>query len=114
MEDAPSKLCLGEDYVRCSLRKTRLRKTSSLIVIPKPGLSARICFCASGVTADFSRDNAALRNDNFFGIFKLQLLRGLSGRGAIFTQARFKNPTQAELGRGTLWSLSSYCNPFTT
>ena len=39
-------------------------KTTPLLVIPKPGLSARNLLAASSETADSSRDNAALRNDN--------------------------------------------------
>jgi hypothetical protein len=41
------------------------------LVIPKPALSAKNLLAASGEAADSSRDNAALRNDNSLGIFKL-------------------------------------------
>jgi hypothetical protein len=42
------------------------------LVIPKQGLSARNLLAASSSkTADSSRDNAALRNDNPKGVFKL-------------------------------------------
>ena len=37
------------------------------LVIPKPGLSARNLLVAGSKTADSSRDEAALRNDNAFG-----------------------------------------------
>jgi hypothetical protein len=50
--------------VRCSLCK------NTLLVIPKPALSARNLFAASSDTADSSRDNLALRNDNPLGIFQ--------------------------------------------
>jgi hypothetical protein len=42
-----------------------LRKTDLLLVIPKPGLSARNLFAADSEAADSSRDKVALRNDNF-------------------------------------------------
>jgi hypothetical protein len=41
------------------------------LVIPKPALSARNLLAASSEAADFSRDNAAIRNDNPLEIFKL-------------------------------------------
>jgi hypothetical protein len=44
------------------------QKTDPPLVIPKPALSARNPFAASGETADSSRDNAALRNDKSLGI----------------------------------------------
>ena len=40
------------------------------LVIPKPALSARNLFAAGSGIADSSRDKAALRNDNSFGVFK--------------------------------------------
>jgi hypothetical protein len=49
------------------------------LVIPKPGLSARNLFAASE-SADFSRSNAAFRNDNSFGDFEITALRGLGQR----------------------------------
>jgi hypothetical protein len=43
---------------------------NTLLVIPKPALSARNLLAASRETADSSRDNPALRNDNALGIFQ--------------------------------------------
>src|SRR4029077_12521153 len=51
-------------------------KATPLLVIPKPGLSARNLLGASSEAADSSRDNAALRNRNSLGIFKITPLRG--------------------------------------
>jgi len=45
-------------------------KTTPLLVIPKPGL-ARNLLVPGSKAADSSRNNAALRNDNRLGIFKL-------------------------------------------
>jgi hypothetical protein len=53
---------------------TGCAKTSPPLVIPKPGLSARNLFAASGEAADSSRDKAALRNDNCFGDFRITAL----------------------------------------
>jgi hypothetical protein len=44
---------------------------ATTLVIPKPALSARNLFAAGSTTADSSRDNAALRNDKPFSIFKV-------------------------------------------
>jgi hypothetical protein len=48
----------------CSLCK------NSLLVIPKPALSARTLPAAGSETADSSRDNPAFRNDNPLEIFQ--------------------------------------------
>jgi hypothetical protein len=56
----------GNGYRR-SLRKSNPHS----FVIPKPGLSARNLLGTSSEAADSSRGNAALRNDNSLGMFKL-------------------------------------------
>jgi hypothetical protein len=42
-----------------------------ILVIPKPALSARNLLAAGSETADSSRDDTALRNDNSVGVFQL-------------------------------------------
>jgi len=56
----------GNGYRR-SLRKSNPTASSFRL----PGLSARNLLGASSEAADSSRDNAALRNDNSLGMFKL-------------------------------------------
>jgi hypothetical protein len=50
----------------------QLHKNNPPLVIPKPDLSARNLLPVSSHAADSSRENAALRNDNSLGIFKLR------------------------------------------
>jgi hypothetical protein len=97
----------GNGYRR-SLRKSNPHS----FVIPKPGLSARNLLGTSSEAADSSRDNAALRNDNSLGMFKLHhyaatvlqanssfALRGfgLFVRGSLFSGAHFA--ASGEFGR---------------
>jgi hypothetical protein len=46
-------------------------KQPASLVIPKPARSAKNLLAASGEAANSSRDQAALRNDNSWWIFKL-------------------------------------------
>jgi hypothetical protein len=58
------------------------------LVIPKPGVSARNLLAAGGETADSSRDNAALRNDNYFGDFQIATRRVAAVDGERSTRAQ--------------------------
>ena len=68
-----AKIRLTAEHVTRELRSGAFRvKQTYPFVIPKPGSSARNLLVAGSKTADYSRDEAALRNDKLLGILEMR------------------------------------------
>jgi predicted acetyltransferase len=83
-----------------------LRKTN-LLVIPKPALSARNLLAASSETADSSRDNLALRNDNPLGTFQTASTHG-------FRNGFYSSPTTTIVLQSVFAQALAYRDPVPT
>jgi predicted acetyltransferase len=80
-----------------------LRKTN-LLVISKPALSARNLLAASSETADSSRDNPALRNDNPLGTFQTAPTHG-------FRNGFYSSPTTTIVLQSVFAQALAYHDP---
>ena len=67
---------------------------ANTLLIPKPALSARNLLAASSETADSSRDNPALRNDNLLKIFQT------APRPKVWRDGEFDLPAENQIGQG--------------